>query len=200
MALRKSQRSLRAWSKQDWGTKSGKKSSETGERYLPKAARDSLTSAEYAATTEKKRKDTASGKQHSNQPKGIAKKTRGARQFKNVGGLSTPTTPYDSYYNLFEPQFNYAYQNNSALKTAADRNLTGMIRRNVSQIQERNGKYYIAPTISFETGNTIKGQDVINQLDSFIDQDLIQGYDNKKAASSDARELINNLVANVIKK
>ena len=129
-----------------------------------------------------------------------AKKTRGARQFKNVGGLSTPTTPYDSYYNLFEPQFNYAYQNNSALKTAADRNLTGMIRRNVSQIQERNGKYYIAPTINFETGNTIKGQDVINQLDSFIDQDLIQGYDNKKAASSDARELINNLVANVIKK
>ena len=39
-----------------------------------------------------------------------------------------------------------------------------------------------------------------NQLDSFIDQGLIQGYDNKKAASSDARELINNLVASVIKK
>jgi len=75
-----------------------------------------------------------------------------------------------------------------------------MIRRNVSQIQERNGKYYIAPTISFETGNTIKGQDVINQLDSFIDQDLIQGYDNKKAASSAARELISNLVADVRKK
>ena len=45
MALRKSQRSLRAWSKQDWGTKSGKKSSETGERYLPKAARDALKAA-----------------------------------------------------------------------------------------------------------------------------------------------------------
>ena len=40
MALKKSQRSLRAWTKQKWGTKSGKKSSETGERYLPKAARD----------------------------------------------------------------------------------------------------------------------------------------------------------------
>ena len=136
-------------------------------------------------------------KQNSPQPKSIAKKTRGARQFKNTGEI---VSPYDGYYNLFEPQFNYAYQNNNALKTAANRNLTGMIRRNVSQIQERNGKYYIAPTISFETGNTIKGQDVINQLDSFIDQDLIQGYDNKKAASSASRELISNLVANVIKK
>jgi len=86
MALEKSQRSLRAWTKQDWGTKSGKKSSETGERYLPKAARESLTSAEYAATTAKKRKDTAAGKQVSKQPERIAKKTRGARQFKQIGG------------------------------------------------------------------------------------------------------------------
>ena len=38
MALAKSQRSLRSWTKQEWGTKSGKKSSETGERYLPKKA------------------------------------------------------------------------------------------------------------------------------------------------------------------
>jgi hypothetical protein len=80
MALAKSQRSLRSWSKQDWGTKSGKKSSETGERYLPKAARDALTSAEYAATTAKKRKDKAAGKQHSKQPKSIARKTRAYRK------------------------------------------------------------------------------------------------------------------------
>jgi len=74
--LKKSQRSLRSWTKQDWGTKSGKKSSETGERYLPKAARDALTPAEYAATSRKKRKDTKRGKQHSRQPKRIARKTR----------------------------------------------------------------------------------------------------------------------------
>ena len=197
MALAKSQRSLRAWTEQKWGTKSGKKSSETSERYLPEKAIKSLSDSEYAATTAKKRKDTAAGKQVSPQPKRIAKKTRGARQFKSTGNI---VSPYDSYYNLFEPQFNYAYQNNNALKNAANVGLTGMIRRNVSQIQERNGKYYIAPTISFETGNTIKGQDVINQLDSFIDQDLIQGYDNKKAASSASRKLISNLVANVIKK
>ena len=58
MALKKSQRSLRAWTKQKWRTKSGKKSSETGERYLPEAAIKSLTPQEYAATSRKKRKDT----------------------------------------------------------------------------------------------------------------------------------------------
>tara|TARA_A100001391_G_scaffold188930_1_gene159865 strand:+ start:96 stop:347 length:252 start_codon:yes stop_codon:yes gene_type:complete len=78
--LKKSQRSLRSWTKQDWGTKSGKKSSETGERYLPKAARDALTAEEYAATSRKKRQDTKKGKQHSKQPKKIARKTRAYRK------------------------------------------------------------------------------------------------------------------------
>ena len=80
MALAKSQQSLKAWSKQDWGTKTGKKSSETGERYLPEKAIKSLSSKEYAATTRKKREDTAKGKQHSKQPKKIAKKTRSYRK------------------------------------------------------------------------------------------------------------------------
>ena len=57
MTLAKSQKSLKAWSKQDWGTKSGKESSETGERYLPKKAREALSDSEYAATTAAKRKD-----------------------------------------------------------------------------------------------------------------------------------------------
>ena len=76
MALKKSQKSLKSWSKQKWRTKSGKPSLETGERYLPEKAIKSLSAAEYAATTRKKRKDTAAGKQHSKQPKKIAKKTR----------------------------------------------------------------------------------------------------------------------------
>tara|TARA_R100000988_G_C3939026_1_gene135277 strand:+ start:482 stop:724 length:243 start_codon:yes stop_codon:yes gene_type:complete len=76
MALKKSQRSLKKWTKEDWGTKSGKKSADTGERYLPKKARKALSSKEYAATTRKKREDTKKGKQHSKQPKKIAKKTR----------------------------------------------------------------------------------------------------------------------------
>jgi len=84
--LKKSQKSLKDWGKQDWGTKSGKKSSDTGERYLPKKAREALSDSEYAATTAKKRKDKAAGKQHSKQPDKIADKT--ARYRKNTGGLT----------------------------------------------------------------------------------------------------------------
>ena len=76
MALAKSQRSLKAWGKQKWRTKSGKKSSITGERYLPSAAIKSLSAAEYAATTRAKRRDKKKGKQFSKQPKKIAKKVR----------------------------------------------------------------------------------------------------------------------------
>ena len=74
--LKKSQKALKDWGDQDWGTKSGKRSSDTGERYLPRKAREALTDSEYAATSAKKRKDKAAGKQHSKQPKKIADKTR----------------------------------------------------------------------------------------------------------------------------
>ena len=80
MALAKSQRSLKAWTKQKWRTKSGKPSSKTGERYLPEAAIRNLTSAEYAATTRAKRKGTKQGKQFVKQPKNIAKKTKAYRR------------------------------------------------------------------------------------------------------------------------
>jgi len=79
MARRKPQKSLKKWTKEEWGTKSGKPSTQgkkaTGERYLPKKARDALSDKEYAATSRKKREDTKKGKQHSKQPKKIAKKT-----------------------------------------------------------------------------------------------------------------------------
>tara|TARA_B100000424_G_C22603136_1_gene336800 strand:+ start:119 stop:367 length:249 start_codon:yes stop_codon:yes gene_type:complete len=81
MALAKSQRSLKAWGKQKWRTKSGKKSSVTGERYLPEKAIKALSPAEYAASTKAKRKAKKAGKQVSKQPKRIAKKTRAYRQF-----------------------------------------------------------------------------------------------------------------------
>ena len=77
--LAKPQQSLKDWGKQDWTTKSGKKSSDTGERYLPKAAIKSLSPAEYAATTRAKRAGKAAGKQFVAQPKAIAKKTAGYR-------------------------------------------------------------------------------------------------------------------------
>ena len=75
----KGQKSLSKWTKEEWGTKSGKPSTQgkkaTGERYLPKKARQALSSKEYAATSRKKRADTKKGKQFSRQPKSIAKKT-----------------------------------------------------------------------------------------------------------------------------
>jgi len=79
MSLKKSQKSLKKWTKEEWGTKSGKPSTQgskaTGERYLPKKARQALSTKEYATTSRKKKADTAKGKQVSKQPKKIAKKT-----------------------------------------------------------------------------------------------------------------------------
>ena len=79
MALKKSQTSLKKWTKQKWRTKSGKPSTQgkkaTGERYLPTSAIKSLSAKEYATTSRKKRADTKKGKQFSKQPKRIAKKT-----------------------------------------------------------------------------------------------------------------------------
>jgi hypothetical protein len=69
------QKSLKDWGNQEWRTKSGKKSSETGERYLPKAAIKSLSPAEYAATTRAKRAGKKAGKQFVKQPTKIAQKT-----------------------------------------------------------------------------------------------------------------------------
>jgi len=70
----KKETSLSKWTKQKWRTKSGKPSSETGERYLPEKAIKSLSSSEYAATTRAKREGTKKGKQFVAQPKSIAKK------------------------------------------------------------------------------------------------------------------------------
>ena len=81
MALSRRQQSLKAWGKQKWRTKSGKKSSVTGERYLPSAAIKALSPAEYAATTREKRKAKRQGKQFSKQPKRIAAKVRKYRRF-----------------------------------------------------------------------------------------------------------------------
>ena len=77
--IKNPQQSLKDWGKQDWTTKSGKKSSEIGERYLPKAAIKSLSASEYAATTRAKRAGKAKGQQFVKQPPKVAKKTAGFR-------------------------------------------------------------------------------------------------------------------------
>ncbi len=88
MAKAKSQKSLDSWTKQKWRTKSGKKSSKTGERYLPEAAIEALSPAEYAATSRAKRKGSKQGKQFVKQPKAIAKKTAKFRTAKKGGKIS----------------------------------------------------------------------------------------------------------------
>lgn len=79
MPKKESQKSLDSWTKEEWGTKSGKNSTQgknaTGERYLPKKARESLSDQEYARSTAKKRAAIRKGEQFSKQPEDVAKKT-----------------------------------------------------------------------------------------------------------------------------
>ena len=82
--LAASQKSLKSWTKQDWRTKSGKPSTQgskaTGERYLPANAIKAMGAGTYAASTAKKRADTAKGKQVSKQPKRAAKASKPYRK------------------------------------------------------------------------------------------------------------------------
>ena len=77
MALSKSQKSLRAWTRQKWRTKSGKPSTQgpkaTGERYLPEKAIKAMSASQYAASTRAKRRASKQGKQFSKQPKSAAR-------------------------------------------------------------------------------------------------------------------------------
>ena len=79
MAKHATQQSLSNWTKEEWGTKSGKNSTQgskaSGERYLPKKAREALSDEEYNRSSAKKRVSIRKGQQHSKQPDDIAKKT-----------------------------------------------------------------------------------------------------------------------------
>ena len=77
---------LQQWTDEEWGTKSGKESEKTGERYLPKAARDHLSDKDYARTTDAKRRDSKAGKQYSAQPKDVARKTK---PYRSTGAETT---------------------------------------------------------------------------------------------------------------
>jgi hypothetical protein len=74
MKLKKSQQSLKDWTRQKWRTSSGKKS-EGKRRYLPDAAWRALSSSEKAATNRAKAAGNRKGKQFVAQPDNIKKKT-----------------------------------------------------------------------------------------------------------------------------
>jgi hypothetical protein len=85
--------SLKQWTDEEWGTKSGEESGKTGERYLPKKAREKISDSEYKRSTAKKRADTAKGRQHSKQPADVAEKAASARKTgSKTGGKSGSTS------------------------------------------------------------------------------------------------------------
>jgi hypothetical protein len=77
---RKADNGLATWTKEAWNTASGKPSGKTGERYLPKAAREALSTDEVARSTARKRADTKAGRQFSAQPRDVARKAASARK------------------------------------------------------------------------------------------------------------------------
>ena len=162
MALAKSQRSLRAWTKQKWGTKSGKKSSETGERYLPKAARDALTPAEYAATSRKKREDTKKGKQHSKQPKKIARKVR---KYRRVGKKEGNILTYNQQYHKDTIEQGKVMINEEGKPVTA--NVIGI---------EYNNKIYNVPSYN-RKGGFYSEEEARKVFKKDIEKGLIKGYD-----------------------
>jgi hypothetical protein len=66
---------LHQWTKEDWGTGSGARSRDSGERYLPREAHEHLSEGEYRRTSAKKRDDMLHGRQFSHQPDDVARKT-----------------------------------------------------------------------------------------------------------------------------
>src|SRR3954447_23934886 len=99
---------LAAWSREDWGTRSGHDSLETGERYLPKAAREALSAADYDRSTAAKRRDLVAGRQFSAQPRDVAAKAAEARveHHKHAGKGHGMANPGDDVVREFRALLN----------------------------------------------------------------------------------------------
>ena len=81
MALKKTQKSLKKWTKQEWDyvTKGdAKKPRAKRGRYLPKKVRKSLSKSQKAATNRRKRAANKRGVQKAKYSKRIARKVRNA--------------------------------------------------------------------------------------------------------------------------
>lgn len=81
MALKKSQRSLKKWTKQDWGYVSkgdAKKPRRKRGRYLPASVRKSMTASQKAYENRKKRAANRKGKQRAKYSRKTAARVRRA--------------------------------------------------------------------------------------------------------------------------
>jgi hypothetical protein len=160
----KSQKSLKKWGDQDWKTKSGKKSSKTGERYLPAKAINALTDKEYKKTSDKKRKDSKKGKQFSDQPKKIADKVAKYRaetvsyeQMDSVineimkkiwrnFNMKTMRDDYNNVYERFLADKAGREREGYYLKTLGITRRTTSLSFNENMFPERDEDYYTEPT------------------------------------------------------
>tara|TARA_R100001440_G_scaffold33436_1_gene52358 strand:- start:1702 stop:1950 length:249 start_codon:yes stop_codon:yes gene_type:complete len=82
MALKKSQKSLKKWTKQDWGYVSkgdSKKPRRKRGRYLPASVRRGMTASQKAYENRRKRAANRRGKQRAKYSKRTAAKVRRAR-------------------------------------------------------------------------------------------------------------------------
>ena len=81
MALKKSQRSLKKWTKQDWGYVSkgdAKKPRRKRGRYLPASVRKGMTASQKAYENRKKRAASRKGKQRAKYSRKTAARVRRA--------------------------------------------------------------------------------------------------------------------------
>ena len=96
--LSQKQVNLIAWIRQKWRTKSGKKSSSTGERYLPEKAIKALTKKDYKITSKLKREVSKMKKQYSKQPKYIVEQVR---KYRNEHKYKTLNKKSGNYTDLY---------------------------------------------------------------------------------------------------
>lgn len=95
--LTRSQRSLRTWSRQRWGTRSGRNSvlgvGATGERYLPHALLRRLSAKHYRTSTAAKRRSLRAGAQYSPQPREVRRKIRSLKHARprSASGRRSPS-------------------------------------------------------------------------------------------------------------
>ena len=158
------QESLDDWNDEDWKTKSGKPSGETGERFLPTKAIESLTDKEYKETSDKKRKDSKKGKQFSEQPKSIADKVAKYRaetvsyeQMDSVineimkkiwrnFNMKTMRDDYNNVYERFLADKAGREREGYYLKTLGITRRTTSLSFNENMFPERDEDYYTEPT------------------------------------------------------
>jgi len=189
VALKKSQRSLRAWTKQKWRTKSGKKSSETGERYLPEKAIKALSDEEYAATSRKKRADTKKGKQFSKQPKKTARKVRKYRRVgKQEGGEID--SRYEGAKKLLKDAHDYAVKNNAAGKDSEGKPITFYS----SVIGKSDTEHYIVNRYNPKTKTIETDEQIFKRINPLIKSGQLKPYKTVPMAELQRKRMRNEIL------